>query len=104
MQIVNSPVVHDVVIVGSGAAGGMAAWNLTRQGVNVLLLDAGTKFNRAKYWTHVKPWEWRKREARGQHAVEFELNTKEQPYLTSPGRPFELTRVWGRGGKTNIWG
>ncbi|HVT93185.1 MAG TPA: GMC family oxidoreductase [Bryobacteraceae bacterium] len=104
MQIVNSPDVHDVIVIGSGAAGGMAAWNLTRQGVNVLLLDAGTKFNRAKFWTHVKPWEWRKREARGQHPVEFELSPKEQPYLTPPGRPFELTRVWGRGGKTNIWG
>ncbi|MCY4536474.1 MAG: FAD-dependent monooxygenase, partial [Bryobacterales bacterium] len=28
----------DVVIIGSGAAGGMAAWNLTRKGVKVLML------------------------------------------------------------------
>ena len=30
-----------MIVVGSGASGGMAAWNLTRQGVDVLLLDAG---------------------------------------------------------------
>ena len=29
---------HDVVIIGTGAAGGMAAWNLSRQGMNVLML------------------------------------------------------------------
>jgi len=41
MQIKKSPVVHDVVVIGSGASGGMVAWNLTRKGINVLLLDAG---------------------------------------------------------------
>src|SRR5690606_12324014 len=50
MQAVKPAVVHDVVVIGSGAAGGMAAWNLSRQGVNVLLLDAGTRFNPATYW------------------------------------------------------
>jgi choline dehydrogenase-like flavoprotein len=40
MQIKRSPEVHDVVVIGSGAAGGMAAWNLTRKGVNGLVLDA----------------------------------------------------------------
>jgi choline dehydrogenase-like flavoprotein len=47
--------VHDVVIVGSGASGGMAAWNLTRQGTKVPMLDARTKFPRSQYWSHVKP-------------------------------------------------
>jgi choline dehydrogenase-like flavoprotein len=28
---------HDVVIVGSGAGGGAAAWALTRRGVRVLV-------------------------------------------------------------------
>ncbi len=49
MQIKSTPEAHDVVVIGSGAAGGMAAWNLTRQGVNVLVLDAGEKFDRSKY-------------------------------------------------------
>ncbi len=41
MQIQSSPKVYPVIVVGSGASGGMAAWNLTRQGIDVLLLDAG---------------------------------------------------------------
>ena len=104
MQIVNSPRVHDVIVIGSGAAGGMAAWNLTRQGVNVLLLDAGAKFNRASFWTHVKPWQRNDKYDAGQRPPRFYLDTKEQPYLTDPKNPFELIRVWGRGGKTNVWG
>ena len=57
MQIQPSAKVHDVIIVGTGASGGMAAWNLTRKGVDVLMLDAGEKFSRSKFWSHVKPWE-----------------------------------------------
>ena len=34
---------YDAVIVGSGAAGGMAAHVLTSQGMQVLLLEAGKK-------------------------------------------------------------
>jgi choline dehydrogenase-like flavoprotein len=96
--------VWDVVVIGSGAAGGMAAWNLTRQGINVLVLDAGERFDRAKFWTHVKPWQAAARHERGQYAPEFYLSTEEQPYLTPEDKPFELVRVWGRGGKTNVWG
>jgi len=96
--------VQDVVIIGSGAAGGMAAWNLSRKGINVLVLDAGEKFQRSKFWTHVKPWEWRERMDRGERPPAFQLDKKEQPYVTPAKQPFDLIRVWGRGGKTNIWG
>lgn len=104
MQIIAPPTVHPVIVIGSGASGGMAAWNLTRQGIDVLLLDAGDKFDRAKYWTHVQPWEARERAMRGEQPPRFFLDTKEQPYITPDGRPFDLTRVWGHGGKTNVWG
>ncbi len=104
MQIGKTETVHDVVIVGSGASGGMAAWNLTRKGVNVMMLDAGRKFDRAGFWSHVKPWEVGPRLERGQRPPQFYLDTKEQPYLTVKDQPFDLVRVWGRGGKTNIWG
>jgi choline dehydrogenase-like flavoprotein len=33
----------------------MAAWNLTRQGVDVVMLDAGEKFDKSKSWEHVPP-------------------------------------------------
>ncbi|MGV3520228.1 GMC oxidoreductase [Luteitalea sp.] len=104
MQIRPAQPVYPVIVVGSGASGGMAAWNLTRQGVDVVLLDAGEKFDRATFWTHVTPWQERERRARGERPPEFFLDTKEQPYLTPAERPFQLNRVWGHGGKTNIWG
>lgn len=105
MQVIPSPQVYPVIVIGSGASGGMAAWNLTRQGVNVLLLDAGDKFaDRSQFWTHVTPWEARERRARGEVPPQYYLSTQEQPYVTPPDRPFDLTRVWGHGGKTNVWG
>jgi glycine/D-amino acid oxidase-like deaminating enzyme len=104
MQIITPARVHPVIVIGSGASGGMAAWNWTRQGIEVLLLDAGDKFDRAKFWTHVRPWQAQEREARGERPEQFFLDTKELPYLTPAERPFALTRVWGHGGKTNVWG
>ncbi|HSB61541.1 MAG TPA: GMC family oxidoreductase, partial [Vicinamibacteria bacterium] len=68
------------------------------------LLDAGERFDRSRFWTHVRPWEERERTRRGESPPEFMLDTKEQPYLTPEDRPFDLVRVWGHGGKTNIWG
>ena len=95
----------DVVIVGSGAAGGMAAWNLTRKGVRVLMLEAGQKFERSQFWSHVKPWEARERRRRGESPPDWAGTARrESPYETLPGKQFYLFRVWGVGGKTNIWG
>lgn len=104
MQVIRPRQIHPVIVIGSGASGGMAAWNLTQQGIDVLLLDAGGRFDRSKFWTHTQPWEARERRARGERPPEFFLDTKEQPYLTAEDRPFALARVWGLGGKTNVWG
>ncbi len=104
MQIREPAKVHPVIVIGSGASGGMAAWNLTRKGIDVLLLDAGEKFSRDDLWTHLTPWQERERKSRGQRPREVFLDTREQPYLTPEARPFDLVRVWGHGGKTNVWG
>lgn len=104
MQVKKSAKVYDVIVIGSGASGGMAAWNLTRQGVNVLMLDAGERFKRENFWTHTWPYEWQERLRQGERPPQFFLNTKEQPYITEPDQPFRLLRVWGLGGKTNVWG
>jgi choline dehydrogenase-like flavoprotein len=104
MQVAKSPEIHDVVIIGSGASGGMAAWNLTRQGMNVLMLDAGAKFNRSQFWSHVKPWEAPLRIEAGQRPPQFYIDSRTAPYETPKDMPFDLVRVWGRGGKTNVWG
>ena len=104
LQVINSAKVYDVIVIGSGASGGMAAWNLTRQGVNVLVLDAGQRFDRNSFWSHVFPYEWRERVRNGETPPQFYLSLKEQPVITPADQPFELTRVWGLGGKTNVWG
>ena len=57
VEVLEPATVHPVVVIGSGAAGGMAAFNLTRQGIDVLLLDAGEKFDKSKSWKHVPAWE-----------------------------------------------
>jgi hypothetical protein len=49
--------VYDAVIVGSGAAGGMAAHVLTSHGMKVLLLEAGKKLNINKAEVHGWPYE-----------------------------------------------
>ncbi|WP_273522309.1 GMC family oxidoreductase [Rhodosalinus sediminis] len=50
----------DVVIVGAGAGGGAAAWRLCTQGLRVLLLEAGPRFDPARDYSLTAPgWERR---------------------------------------------
>ena len=52
---------HDVVIVGSGAGGGAAAWALARRGARVLVLEAGPAFDPFKdYRLSSNDWEQRR--------------------------------------------
>src|SRR5437016_7373747 len=46
---------YDAIVVGTGAAGGMAAHVLTSQGMKVLLLDAGKKINTSEI-LHSMEW------------------------------------------------
>ena len=81
MEILRQPEEHDVIVIGSGASGGMAAYNLTSKGVKVLMLDAGDVFDVEKFWTHVLPFQRVERLRRGDHEPQFYLDPKEQPYL-----------------------
>src|SRR5437588_5493606 len=51
------PQIYDVVIVGSGAGGGMYAKVLTEAGANVLLLEAGGHNIDRDIRHHQWPWE-----------------------------------------------
>ena len=50
-QIKVQPKNYDVVIVGSGAGGGMAAYMLSKAGLSVALMEAGPMYDpRKKAW------------------------------------------------------
>src|SRR5262249_61391534 len=58
LQIIRSPQVFDVVVIGSGAGGGTAVKVLTDLGIRVALLDAGPMLNPAKdFKEHVLPYQ-----------------------------------------------
>jgi len=46
-QVMPSPKTYDVIIVGSGAGGGIAAYVLTNAGAKCLMLEAGRWFDTA---------------------------------------------------------
>src|SRR5262249_12076320 len=74
----------DVIVVGSGAAGGMAAFQLATAGVKVLLLEAGRMIDTK---TEYKTMEWpyasmrRNRLAVGERPIAVaEYNFLDRPY------------------------
>jgi choline dehydrogenase-like flavoprotein len=112
-QIKEPPVVFDVVIVGSGAGGGMAAHQLAKAGAKVALLEAGGFFDPAdpKYITQLKwPWESPRRGAGTTRAFgDFDAawggwQIDGEPYSAKPGTEFSWFRSRMLGGRTNHWG
>ena len=94
---------HDFVIIGCGAAGGMAAWNLTRKGAKVLILEAGEKFpGRFLVACEALGSARALRARRASAGVRAPI--KESRFQCAEGRIYYWWRVWGIGGKTNIWG
>src|ERR1700736_5523544 len=75
---------YDAIVVGSGAAGGMAAHVLTSHGMKVLMLEAGKKLDLDK---ELKSTEWPyQHKRRGEmppdsHAISLnEYNIRQPPY------------------------
>lgn len=105
----------DVLIVGSGASGGMTAYTLTRIGIKCLMLDAGppVDFDRERGLKRVYelPYRGFGRPGRFPHvtqANEFNANVwadeKENPYTYDAGDPYYWVRIRKIGGKTLMWG
>jgi choline dehydrogenase-like flavoprotein len=105
---------YDVLIIGSGASGGMAAYSLTKKGLNCLMLDAGplVDFNRARVSKapYELPYRGFGQPGRLPHvaqANEYNANQwvdeTEVPYTHDPKTPFNWVRVRMIGGKSLFW-
>ncbi len=115
-QVIRSPKVYDVCIIGSGAGGGTAAKVLTEGGLNVVMLEAGPLLNpRTDYKEHVWPYQLPHRGADIGGKARHELNGEflapngfwqidGEPYTTAPGSNFRWFRSRIEGGRTNHYG
>jgi choline dehydrogenase-like flavoprotein len=115
-QVIRSPKVYDVCIIGSGAGGGTAAKVLTEGGLNVVMLEAGPLLNPSKdFKEHVWPYALPHRGAdiggRARHELNGEFlapngfwEIEGEPYTTAPGSDFRWFRSRIEGGRTNHWG
>ena len=103
---------YDAIIVGSGAGGGMAAYNLTKAGAKCLMLEAGGWYDAAKdskwlEWQYDAPH-------RGGGDYTSPMNyflaavggweVPGEPYLDAPGSEWMWFRSRMLGGRTNSWG
>ena len=106
---------YDVLIVGSGASGGMAAYTLTQKGAKCLLLDAGplVDFDRQRTMKPVYELPYRGLGKPGKlphvyQATEFNANQwvdpEQVPYTYSTKVPYSWARIRMIGGKVNFWG
>src|SRR3954451_4858784 len=105
---------YDVLIIGSGASGGMAAYNLTKKGIKCLLLDAGPLVdfdrNRGIKPVYELPYRGFGKPGKLPHLFQGnEINAnqwvdeKEVPYTHDPKTPFNWVRVRMIGGKSLFW-
>ncbi|WBU88773.1 GMC family oxidoreductase [Cellulophaga omnivescoria] len=113
MQIIESSTMYDVIIVGSGAGGGMATKVLSEAGLKVAVVEAGPFFDPKdpKQQTQFKwPYESPRRGANTVRDFgEFDMalggwNIEGEPYTQKNGSKFAWFRSRMLGGRTNHWG
>ncbi len=103
----------DVVIVGSGAAGGMAAYSLTRSGLRCLILEAGRDYDPQKEVNMFAPESAAPLRGTGtpdkpfgyfDATVDGGWQVDGEPYTMREGTDFRWYRPRMLGGRTNHWG
>ena len=115
MQIKKPRKIYDVIVIGTGAGGGMAIKTLTEAGLNVLALNSGRRLDPAKdFRNHKLSFDMKyrgfgdpKRREQYYHIEnEYTDGLWEHgiTYTTAPGTQWEWPRCHAVGGKTNFWG
>ncbi len=80
--------VFDVCVVGAGAAGGVMATWLARQGVRVALIEGGPKIDTTKFNTH---------------GMAYEYGNRRVPLMVEGAPTIGGDRARGVGGKSLLW-
>ena len=115
--------IYDAIVVGSGAAGGWAAKELTERGLRTVLLEAGRSLDLAQDFvpppdggtSNIRVLSRAKAALSGQpvqaRCMSFSpltrhlfVNDRENPYVTPSGKPFNWYRGRQVGGRLHLWG
>lgn len=114
LQIKPSKDSYDVIIVGSGAGGGMATKILSEAGLSVALVEAGGDWDPAKEEDRTQlrfPWESPRRggSTKIRPFGDFDAaiggwEMDDEPYTRKNGTQFDWFRSRMVGGRTNHWG
>lgn len=114
---------YDAIVIGSGMTGGWAARELTTQGLDTIVLEAGRPITpQADYVEHVQPWEvhfrgygdrrklerdqpvQRRCYACDEWSSKFFVNDRDNPYSADENKPFDWIRGRQVGGRSIMWG
>jgi len=110
--------IYDVIVVGTGAGGGMAIKTLCEAGLEVCALNSGRRLEAEKdFRNHRMPWQLKYRgfgdprtHPHGQPTVVGDTEyvqgvwEEELAYTTAPGTEWMWPRCSAVGGRTNFWG
>ncbi len=112
LQIKKNAKQYDVVIVGSGAGGGMATYMLAKAGLKVCLIEAGPLYDPKTNVTQFKnPWDSPRRGAATKFRPFGDFDAcycgweiDGEPYTKASGTQWDWFRARMIGGRTNHWG
>jgi len=112
----SKPDVYDVIVVGTGAGGGIAIKTLTDAGYRVCALNGGRQLDRSKdYRNHRQPYDMPFRGFNNPEDEKYSCGFMDNeygpglwerniPFTTGPGTKWVWPRLLVVGGKTNFWG